>query len=117
MKNRLLLIFAMSITLLLHGGCRPAIPPSAEPLLLRCLRAERIISVDGVRRRSINGFDYFGAALTVEVTWGFESWYHPGVIMRRPHTATDWSQADLFSSEDLSIEQAFELSEREFLAH
>jgi hypothetical protein len=113
----LLFIIVVSFYLVSQTGCRQSIPPSAEPLLLRCLHAEKIVKVSEVRRRAIDGFDYTGIGLTVEVTWGFESWYHPAVIMRKPQAATDWGQADLFSCETLSIEQAFELSEPEFLKH
>jgi len=113
----LLFIVVVSFWLVFQTGCRRSISPSAERLVLRCLGAEKIVEVRDVRRRTINGFDYNGVALTVEVTSGFESWYHPAIIMRIRHNSSDWAKADLFSCEDLSIQQAFELSEPEFLKH
>lgn len=117
MGKRLLFGALLTLGLAFQTGCGPAIPSSAEPLLLRCLSAEKIVKVSEVRRRAMDGFDYMGIALTAEVTGGFESWYHTVVILRKPQTAKNWGQADLFSCETLSIAQAFELTESEFLRH
>ena len=117
MINRVLFAIAVIVSVALQTGCRLDVPSSAEPVLLRCLHAEKIVRVIEVRKRSIDDFDYIGVTLTLEVTWGFESWYHTAVILRKPHSTRDWSQTDLFSCEYFSISQAFELSQSEFLRH
>jgi hypothetical protein len=75
------------------------LPVSAEPLLLHRLHAQKIIAVHEVRHRSIDGFDYVGLFGTFEVTWSFESWYHPEIILRKKRSDPDWSHAELFRSE------------------
>jgi hypothetical protein len=100
----------------LNGGWNQRLPSSAEPLLLRCLHAQKIIKINEIRSRQINGYDYLGLFLTVEVTDNFEAWYHPGVILRKSRVGGDWAEADIFSFGDASLPQVFELSDQEFIA-
>jgi hypothetical protein len=108
----------------LQGGCMSRLPRSAEPLLLRRVRAEKLIAIHDFRHRTIAGFDYIGCIATFEVTWGFEgrplpknsgsAWYQPEIILRKKHSDSDWSKADLFSSNKLPT-TLFELTENEFI--
>lgn len=95
------------------SGCSSTLPASAEPLLLRRLHAQKIVTIHEVRRRTIDGFDYLGLFGTFEITWGFESLYHPEVILRKRHSEADWSKAELFLSSQ-RIEPLFSLSDAEF---
>jgi hypothetical protein len=95
------------------SACAPRLPRSAEPLLLQRLQAQKILKVHEVRRRTIDGFDYLGVFGTFEITWGFESWYHPQVILRKRHSDADWSRAELFWGAG-RIESLFTLSDAEF---
>jgi hypothetical protein len=102
-------------TILAVTGCKRGLPPSATSLVLRCLHAKKVVESRETRQRTIGEFDYFGISLTLEIDWSFESWYHPDVILRKRHSDGDWSRAELFSSEDLSTTQVFELSDDAFL--
>src|SRR6266567_5608716 len=95
------------------GACASRLPRSVEPLLLQRLHAQKIVKIHEVRRRTIDGFDYLGMFGTFEITWGFESWYHPQVILRKHHSDADWSGAKLFSGAG-RIESLFTLSDAEF---
>lgn len=117
MTMRPLILGAIIGLTVIQSGCQLAIPPSTESLLLRCFHAKKIVSVSKVRQRTIGGNDYAGIELIAEVTTAFESVYHAAVIVRKTREAADWSQAQLFSCETLSGDQAFELSEQEFLNH
>jgi hypothetical protein len=95
------------------SGYASPLPSSAQPLLLRRLHAQKIVKIHEVRRRTIDGFDYLGLFGTFEITSGFESWYHPEVILRKRHSDADWSRAELFSGAQ-RIESLFALSDAEF---
>ena len=105
-----LLLFAVSAT---ASACASRLPASAEPLLLRRLHAQKIIEIRDLRRRSIAEFDYLGFSGNFEINWGFESWYHPLVVLRKRRSDSDWSAADLFSSRP-RIPELFQLPDSEF---
>ena len=110
-----LVIFIGAIAMLASSGCTRGLPPSAETIVLRCLHAKKVVSSQETRRRTIGEFDYFGIGLTLEIDWGFESWYHPAVILRKQRSDKDWSRAELFSHETLSTSQVFDLPDDAFL--
>jgi hypothetical protein len=89
------------------------LPASAEAFLLRHLRAQKIIAVHDVPRRTIDGFDYLGLFATFEVESNFEKWYHPEIILRKKRSGPDWSHAEVFSSRQ-RIADLFALPDAEF---
>jgi len=95
------------------SGCTAKLPPSSERLLLRRLHAEKIIAVRDVRRRNVGAYDYLGFFGTFEVTWSFEAWYHPEVILRKKRADSDWSHAELFHAGE-RIEPLFALPDAQF---
>jgi len=107
------LLALVALLVALASGYAAKLPSSAETLLLRRLHAQKIIKIHEVRGRTINDFDYLGLFATFEITWGFESWYHPEVILRKQHSDADWARAELFSSSK-RIEPLFALSDAEF---
>jgi len=93
--------------------CAAEIPPSVEPVLLRCLGAEKIIEVHDMRQRTIGDFEYLGLFATFEVNSAFERWYHPQVILRKRHSDPTWSQAEFFHSGKRLVD-LFALPDAEF---
>jgi hypothetical protein len=83
------LLVLFTLVLACASGCAANLPSSAETLLLRRLHAEKIIKIHEIRRRTIDDFDYLGLFATFEITWGFESWYHPEVVLRKRHSDAD----------------------------
>ena len=106
-------LLLVAVVVALASGCAAKLPSSAETLLLRRLHAEKILKIHEVHRRTIDDFDYLGLFATFEITWGFESWYHPQVILRKHHSNSDWSRAELFSSKQ-RIESLFALPDADF---
>jgi hypothetical protein len=116
-RQRPVILIIGIVTTLALSGCARGLPPAAETLVLHCLHAKKVVTSRETRQRSIGEFDYFGISLTLEVDWGFESWYHPDVILRKSRSDKDWSRAELFSSEDLSTTQVFDLPDDAFLRY
>ena len=89
------------------------LPPSVEQVLLRRLDARKIIEMHDVRQRTIAQFDYLALFATFEINSAFERWFHPEVILRKKHSDSDWSQAELFSSRQ-RLADLFALPDDEF---
>src|SRR4051812_25915547 len=89
-------IILLAALMTFTSACGSRFPHSAETLLVQRLHARKLIKINDMRHRTIDGFDYLGVFGTFEITSGFESWYHPQVILRKRHSNTDWSDAELF---------------------
>ncbi len=92
------------------------LPPSVEPVLLKRLHAYSIVEVRDLRQRQIGDFDYLGFAGSFGIAWGFESIYHPLVVLRKKRTDADWSRAKLFTVHAPHIPTLFESSPSDFRA-
>jgi hypothetical protein len=111
MRRSPVILLAALVTL--TTACESKLPHSAQALLVQRLHAQKLVRINDLRRRTIDGFDYLGVFGTFEITWGFESWYHPQVILRKRHSDADWSGAELFFGAG-SLDYLFTLSDAEF---
>ena len=89
------------------------LPRSACPVLLRELHADKVLGADRIRRRTVHGFDYLGFQGSFEISWGFESVYHPEVVLRKRHADSDWSKATVLSCPGLN--ETFRLPDKQFV--
>jgi hypothetical protein len=89
------------------------LPRSAYPVLLKELHADKVLGADNIKRRTVDGFDYLGFQGEFEISWGFESVYHPEVVLRKRHSDSDWSKASVFSCPGLN--ETFRLSDKQFV--
>ena len=93
--------------------CASDLPRSAYPVLLAELHADKILGVDQIRRRTVDGFDYLGFQCSFEISWGSESVYHPEVVLRKRHLDSDWSKASVLSCS--SLDETFRLPAKRFV--
>jgi|GEM_PF-4943241 len=112
------IISATTLVLVLFlTGCTARLPSSAEQLLVQRLGATKLFAVNELQYRTVEGFDYLGVFASFEVTSGFESLYHPVIVLRKKHSETEWSNADLFSiGSNKPLDAVFQLPEPEFKA-
>ena len=110
--TRFLLTFIIC-TAIVASGLAAELPQSAESFLLKHLDARKLLAVHEVRYRTASGFDYLGVFATFETDSGFETWYHPEVILRKRNADVDWSKADLFHSRKRVVD-LFALPDVEF---
>lgn len=89
------------------------LPRSAYLVLLKELHADKVLGADNIKRRTVDGFDYLGFQGEFEISWGFESVYHPEVVLRKRHSDFDWSKASVLSRPGLN--ETFRLSDKQFV--
>jgi hypothetical protein len=106
-------VISLIALIALTTACASKLPSSAETLLVQRLHAQKLVKINEMRRRTIGDFDYLGVFGSYEVMWGFESLYHPQVVLRKHHSDGDWSSAELFFGAG-SLESLFTLSDAEF---
>ena len=104
------------VLVLFLTGCAAKLPLSAEQLLVRRLGATSLFAVNELKYRTVEGSDYLGVFANFEITSGFESLYHPVIVLRKKHSEVEWSNADLFSIGSKSLASVFQLPEPEFKA-
>lgn len=93
--------------------CASDVPRSAYPILLKELHAKEVLGGDSFHRRTVGVYDYLGFEGHFEIYWGFETVYHPEVVLRKRRSDPDWAKADVFSCHDLNA--TFRLPDRAFV--
>ena len=76
------------------------LPKSAETLLIKLSRAERIVGVNWMTYRRYSHTDYLGVTIEFEIKWGFEGIYHQCLVLRKPSNEADWSKAEIFDTDE-----------------
>lgn len=72
------------------------LPVSAEKLILKKMEAKRVVDIHELVFQKTQHADYLAVSITLEIEWGFESWYHTSIIMEKPHEESDWRNAQLY---------------------
>ena len=95
----------------------PELPPSAKQRLATLLEAKDIRDVDFLIYRRESAFDYLGIQAGFEVAWWWESVFRHGYVLRKNHSDTDWSKAELFDVRlsVLTVLSGFPVLENELL--
>ena len=104
--------FLLFVVALPGISCASQLPSSAHPVLLAELHAKQVLGADDLHRRTVGSYDYLGFQGHFEISWGFESVYHPEVVLRKRRSDKDWSKADVLSCRDLDA--TFRLSDNAF---
>src|SRR5262249_26397788 len=107
-RYSLLALFAIATS-----GYASDLPRSSYPVLLAELHAKQVLGAGDFRRRTVGSYEYLGFQGHFEISWGFESVYHPEVVLRKRRSDLDWSKADVLSCPDLDA--TFRLPDNAFV--
>jgi hypothetical protein len=105
--------YLLSLLVVVTTVCASNLPRSSYPVLLRELHADKVLGAYNVKRRVVDGFDYLGFQGEFETSWGFESVYHPEVVLRKRHADSDWSKATVLSCH--GVNETFRLPDKQFV--
>jgi hypothetical protein len=89
------------------------LPGSAKKLILKKTDAKKIVDIHDLVFRKTQHADYLAVRVTLEIEWGWESWYHITLIMEKPVDESGWRNAQLYTS-SLEITELFNRPYDEF---
>jgi hypothetical protein len=90
----------------LNGPPDIELPASAEKLILEKANAKKVVDIHDLFFRRTQNADYLAVKVTLEIEWGWESWYHITLILEKPVDESGWQNARLYTS-SLDITELF----------
>jgi hypothetical protein len=89
------------------------LPGSAKKVILKKTDAKKIVDLHELVFRKTQHADYLAVKVTLEIEWGWESWYHITLILEKPVDESGWRNAEIYTS-SLDIAELFNRPYDEF---